>query len=74
MPLADTERVKENRHLIRHASDVPVILAAIDSPPDWIITKNLGHFTDEVAKNINLRIASPQEFFEDLIDAFGKQS
>ena len=74
VPLADKLRVKENRHLIRHASDVPVILAAIDSLPDWIITKNRDHFTDEVAKNINLRIASPQEFFEDLVAAFRQQS
>lgn len=73
VPLADKERIRENRHLIRHASDVPVILAAIDSQPDWIITKNRDHFTDEVAAKINLRIASPVEFFEHLIDAFGKQ-
>lgn len=73
VPLAEAERVKQNRHLIRHASDVPVVLAAIDSQPDWIVTKNRDHFTDEVARKINIRIASPQEFFEDLIEAFGKQ-
>jgi len=73
VPLADKERIGQNRHLIRHASDVPVILAAIDSQPDWIITKNRDHFTDKVAEKINLRIASPVEFFEHLIDAFGKQ-
>lgn len=61
VPLADTERVRQNRHLIRHAADVPVILAAIDSQPDWIITRNRDHFTDQVARNINLRIASPAE-------------
>lgn len=73
VPLADKERVKQNRRLIRHASDVPVILAAIDSQPDWIITKNRDHFTDEVAARINLRIASPAEFFENLIEAFGER-
>lgn len=73
VPLTDQKRIKQNRHLIRHASDVPVVLAAIDSQPDWIITKNRDHFTDEVAEKINLRIASPVEFFEYLIDAFGKQ-
>lgn len=73
VPLTDKERIKQNRHLIRHASDVPVILAAIDSQPDWIITKNRDHFTDKVSETINLRIASPVEFFEYLIDAFGKQ-
>lgn len=73
VPLADKERIGQNRGLIRHASDVPVILAAIDSQPDWIITRNRDHLTDEVAAKINLRIASPAEFFEHLIDAFGKQ-
>ncbi|MGI8640671.1 MAG: hypothetical protein ACR2MG_12095 [Pyrinomonadaceae bacterium] len=28
------------------------------------------HFTDEVAKRIGICIASPQEFFEQLRDAF----
>src|SRR5437764_7275779 len=28
VPLADRERIEQNRHLIRHASDVSVILAA----------------------------------------------
>ncbi len=72
VPLADGDRVRQNRHLIRHASDVPVVLAAIDCQPDWIITKNRAHFTDQVAKNINLRIASPIEFFQHLVDAFSK--
>lgn len=73
VPLADQQRIKQNRQLIRHASDVPVILAAIDSRPDWIITKNRDHFTDAVAAKINLRIASPAEFFVYLVDSFGKR-
>ena len=70
VPLADEKRVDANRSLIRHLSDVPVVLAAIDSQPDWIITKNRDHFTDEVSARIGIRIASPQEFFQALIDNF----
>ncbi len=70
VPLADEKRVNANRGLIRHFSDVPVVLAAIDSQPDWLITKNRGHFTDEVSDRIGIRIASPQEFFQALIDNF----
>lgn len=70
VPLADESRVIANRSLIRHFADVPVVLAAIDSSPDWIITKNRDHFTNEVAKKIGIRIASPLEFFENLLEAF----
>ena len=70
VPLADEERVNANRGLIRHFSDVPVVLAAIDSQPDWLITKNRDHFTDQVSVRIGIRIASPQGFFQALIDSF----
>ena len=63
VPIAEKERVVSNRNLIRHFSDVPVVLAAIDSEPDWLITRNREHFTNEVAANIGIRIASPEEFF-----------
>lgn len=69
VPLAEESRVIANRSLIRHFADVPVVLAATDSRPDWIITKNREHFTDEVAGKIGIRIASPVEFFENLIEA-----
>lgn len=70
VPLADEERVSANRGLIRHLADVPVVLAAIDSRPDWLITRNRDHFTDEVSALIGIRIASPQEFFKALVDNF----
>lgn len=73
VPLSDQERVKANRTLIRHLADVPVVLAAIDSGPDWLITRNRDHFTDKVAARIGIRIASPQEFFDYLIESFGRQ-
>ena len=70
VPLPLSEDVLKNRHLIRHAADVPVIVSAINSRPDWIITNNRDHFTDEVAKKIGIRIASPAEFFRQLVEAF----
>lgn len=70
VPLATAEEIEANRHLIRHAADIPVVLAALQAKPDWLITMNRKHFTDEVAQKTGLRIASPEEFFEQLIKAF----
>lgn len=72
VPLPDETRVIQNRSLIRHFADVPVVLAAIDSQADWIITKNRDHFTNEVARKIGIRIASPGEFFSEMIGSFGE--
>jgi len=72
VPLADEPRIIEHRSIIRHFADVPVVLAAIDSGADWIITKNRDHFTDEVANKIGIRIASPSEFFTGMIESFQK--
>lgn len=70
--LAEENRVIENRALIRHAADVPVVLAAIDARADWLITRNRKHFTIEVSKKIGIKIASPAEFFSEMIESFGK--
>jgi hypothetical protein len=51
------------RRLIRHLADVPVLLSAIKSHPDWLITHNKRHFTRQVARRTGLRIADPEEFF-----------
>ena len=72
IPLAEESRVLANRALIRHFADVPVVLAAIDAKADWLITRNRDHFTDEVARKIGIRIASPGEFFSALIESFEK--
>ena len=71
VPLPSENRVIENRSLIRHFADVPVVLAAIDSQADWIITKNRDHFTDQVADKIGIKIASPREFFAEMVNSFG---
>lgn len=58
--------VRSNRHLIRHSSDVPVLLSAIASKPDWLLTHNVKHFTKAVAEKTGLRMATPAEFFRTL--------
>ena len=58
--------VKSSGHLIRHAADVPILLSAIASKPDWLLTHNTKHFTQAVAKRTSLRIATPAEFFRAL--------
>ena len=58
--------VQANRHLIRHAPDVPVLLSAMEAKPDWLLTHNTKHFTQSVARRTGLRIATPVEFFKTL--------
>src|SRR5713101_4066715 len=48
--------VRSSRHLIRHAPDVPILLSAMASKPDWLLTHNTKHFTRAVAKRTGLRI------------------
>jgi predicted nucleic acid-binding protein len=62
----DAALVAANRHLIRHAADVPVILSAMAGKPDWLLTHNTKHFTQAVAEQSGVRIATPVEFFRTL--------
>jgi predicted nucleic acid-binding protein len=66
VPYPSVADVGASRHLIRHAADVPVLLSAIASRPDWVLTHNTKHFTQAVAKRTRLRIATPVEFFQTL--------
>ena len=66
VPLPDASEVTRSRYLIRHAADVPVVLSALHSKPDWLLTQNTAHFTPTVAKRTGLRIATPREFFQAL--------
>jgi predicted nucleic acid-binding protein len=66
----DKDLVRSNRHLIRHAADVPVLLSAIASKPDWLLTHNTKHFTKAVAERTSLRIAAPADFFRALSSLF----
>jgi len=70
VPYPERDRVRSNRHLIRHLADVPILLSAMDSRPDWLLTQNTKHFTRAVAQRSGLRIASPVEFFRTLSSLF----
>ncbi len=63
--------VHSSRHLIRHETDVPMLLSAIACKPDWLLTHNTKHFTPAVAKRTGLRIATPADFFRTLSSLFG---
>jgi predicted nucleic acid-binding protein len=63
VPYPDVDSVQANRHLIRHASDVPVLLSAMAAGPDWLLSHNTKHFTQAVAERAGLRIATPVELF-----------
>jgi predicted nucleic acid-binding protein len=66
VPYPDGELVHSSRGLIRHAADVPVLLSAIASKPDWLLTHNTKHFTKAIAQRTSLRIATPAAFFRAL--------
>jgi len=70
VPYPDEDLVRSSRHLIRHAADVPVVLSAMASKPDWLLTHNTKHFTKAVAERTVLRIATPAEFFRALSTLF----
>jgi predicted nucleic acid-binding protein len=66
VPYPEESLVRSSRHLIRHEADVPILLSAISSRPDWLLTHNTKHFTQAVAKRAGLRVATPAEFFRTL--------
>lgn len=70
VPYPNQELVRSSRHLIRHEADVPVLLSAIASKPDWLLTHNTKHFTKGVAQRKGLRIATPADFFRSLSTLF----
>jgi predicted nucleic acid-binding protein len=67
IPFPDKQVVLDSRSLIRHAADVPVIVSAIEARPDWLLTHNTNHFTQEVANKTGIRIATPHRFFRELV-------
>jgi predicted nucleic acid-binding protein len=70
VPYPDTKLVRSSQHLIRHQADLPVLLSAMESKPDWLLTHNAKHFTRAVARRTALRIATPGEFFRTLSALF----
>jgi predicted nucleic acid-binding protein len=70
VPYPYKDLVHSSRHLIRHEADVPVLLSAMASKPDWLLTHNTKHFTKAVAQRASLRTATPAEFFRELSSLF----
>jgi len=66
VPYPSKDQVRSGRHLIRHEADVPVLLSAMVSKPDWLLTHNTRHFTQALAQRTSLRIVTPVEFFRTL--------
>jgi predicted nucleic acid-binding protein len=73
VPYPSQEEVRASRHLIRHTADVPVLLSAISSRPDWFLTHNTKHFTAAVARRAGLRFATPVEFFRVLSQSISSE-
>ncbi len=66
VPYPDKYQVGASRNLIHHEADVPVLLSAMASKPDWLLAHNTEHFTKAVAERTSLRIATPAQFFRAL--------
>ena len=71
VPYPPADSVRSQRHLIRHLADVPILLSAMASKPDWLLTHNTKHFTPAVAQRTGLRIATPAAFFRALASLLG---
>lgn len=70
VPYPQAGLVHASRHLIRHASDVPVLLSAMAAKPDWLLTHNTKHFAPDVSARVGIRISTPAEFFKMLSSLF----
>jgi len=60
VPLPTREEIDRHRHLIRHQTDVPVLVSAIRAAPDHLVTTNTRHFTARVATRTSLSIITPR--------------
>lgn len=53
--------------LVRHGTDLAVIVSAVTASPDWLVSENRRHFNPAVAQATGLRIATPQAFLVSLV-------
>jgi hypothetical protein len=44
------------------SNEVPILAAAIQAQPDWLLTDDTSHFNREVSRRTSIRIDTPQEF------------
>lgn len=62
VPHARDDAFLTAQKLIRHINDVPVLAAAIQAQPDWVLTENTAHFDERVSERTGLRIATAEDF------------
>ncbi len=57
----EAEEVRNHLHLITHAADVPILMAAMHAKVDYLVTLNRKHFIDDpgVANKTGIRIGTP---------------
>jgi predicted nucleic acid-binding protein len=55
------QQVESHREIIAHASDVPIVVAAVQARVDYLVTFNRRHFVDDpgVAARSGLCVGSP---------------
>lgn len=47
---------------VRHANDMPAVVAAVLAQPDWVLSTNTKHWNQELADRTGLRVAHPAAF------------
>jgi len=52
---------------LRHENDVAPVVSAILAHPDWVLSTNTKHWNPALGARTGLRIATPQQFLEQLI-------
>jgi predicted nucleic acid-binding protein len=67
--LDDNDPEMHQARIIHHVHDIPVLAAAIKAKPDWLLTRNRHHFSDDIAMRTGLRIATPAEFLRQTLQA-----
>ncbi|HUY76711.1 MAG TPA: hypothetical protein VMV29_08055 [Ktedonobacterales bacterium] len=52
---------------LRHENDVAPVVTAILAQPNWVLSTNTKHWSPALGARTGLRIATPQQFLEQLI-------
>lgn len=60
--VASHEAVMQQAAIIHHLHDVPVLAAALKAQPDWLLSRNRNHFSNQIAQRTGLQIGDPLEY------------
>jgi len=47
--------------IVRHKADIPAVVAAVSTSPDWLVSSDTEHFNAKLALKIGLRIVPPPQ-------------